>query len=174
MEAGQRSGQPTSQMLWELSVAEQGYRPCWSRRWRSGVQGCWSVAGVSRGSIPCPAVPELGGPGVWPRASAKFAGHVWQILGVVGASSWAHHVTMNEFADQGHRPPDDPRALVPASPAPPPRPPDPPGDIVGSTVDRDLQSGRGRSEPFDDPGMRAATARLSLYAVSPRALIVSV
>jgi hypothetical protein len=33
---------------------------------------------------------------------------------------------MNEFADQGHCPPDDPRTLAPASPAPLPRPPDPP------------------------------------------------
>src|SRR5215472_1936140 len=48
------------------------------------------------------------------------------------------------------------------------------GSTMGSTVDRDLQSGRGRSEPFDDPGRREATARLSPYAVSPRALILSV
>jgi hypothetical protein len=41
------------------------------------------------------------------------------------------------------------------------------GDIVGSTVDRDLQSGRGRFEPFDDSGRRGATARVSPYAVSP-------
>lgn len=45
---------------------------------------------------------------------------------VVGTSSWAHHVAMDEFADHGHQSPDDLWALRPASPAPRPRPPDPP------------------------------------------------
>ena len=48
------------------------------------------------------------------------------------------------------------------------------GSTMGSTVDRDLQSRRERFEPFDDPGRRATTARLSPYAVSLRALILSV
>lgn len=65
----------------------------------------------------------------------KVRRHLWQIPGIVGTSSWAHHVTMNEFADQSHQPPDDPRApLVPAHPGGSPHPAHPGGSPPDTRV----------------------------------------